>query len=134
MHVYCLMSVGGTITPQVSEVLLLNAVDMWDLRRLKQPIRARSYEGIIETDLEIIEFQGVPAVEFHAMVTIRGVPVVTQVTQANFLLRVDDLEGVELAQLGRLEAKVMGDPDMPFPFPPAPFPWNLPDPKENNNE
>lgn len=135
IKVYCLMNSGGQpLTQQVSDVLLLNAIDMWDMRRTYQPIRARSYEGIIETDLEVIDFQEVPVVEFKAMVTMRGVPMVTDVTEVRYLLRVDDLDGIEIGEWGRLRAQVMGDPDMPPPFPPPPFPWMFPGPQEHDNE
>jgi hypothetical protein len=138
IKVYCLMNSGGPLTQQVSDVLLLNAIDMWDMRRTYQPIRARSYEGIIETDLEVIDFQEVPVVEFKATVTLRGVSMVTDVTEVRYLLRVDDLDGIEVGDWGRLQAQVMGDPDMPMPFPPplppAPFPWMIPGPEENDDE
>jgi hypothetical protein len=138
IKVYCLMSAGGPITQQVNDVLLLNAIDMWDQRLVRQPIRARSYEGIIETDLEVIDFQDVPVVQFEAKVTIRDVPMVTGVTEVRYLLRVDDLDGIEIGEWGRLQARVMGDPDMPMPFPPplppAPFPWIIPGPEEDDDE
>jgi hypothetical protein len=106
---YCLMNSGRhPITRQLADALLLNAIDMFDENRRVQRIKSRLYDGVIESTLEVIEYADVPSVQFEALVSTDKFESAT----IRFIVRVDDLDGIELGEWQQLEFRVMG----PVPF------------------
>ncbi len=94
--IFCLMATGKPLTPAAHEALLINAVDMWYESRTLRRIKSRGYDGVIETNLEVIDYLGVPAVVFEANIATDK----WGATDVRFVVRVDDLEGVEQSQWG----------------------------------
>jgi len=103
------MTAGKPLTPAANDALLINAVDMWDEGRRKQLIRSRGYDGVIHSNLEVIDYLGVPAVIFEAMVATPE----WGATEVRYAVRVDDLDGIELGSWGRI---VGGDDHPLFQF------------------
>lgn len=101
---FCLMNSGKPITRQLADALLLNAIDMFDENRRVQRIKARKYDGVIESNLEVFEFSGIPSVQFEALVATERFESIT----IRFIVRVDDLDGVELGEWAQLQLRVMG--------------------------
>jgi len=93
-QIYCMMWTGKPLDKPVADALLFNAIDMYESKHRVQRIKNRTYDGIIRSNLEVMEFLGVPAILFKAMLgTDRWKSVVAQ-----FVVRVDDLTDVELGQ------------------------------------
>ena len=94
MHIYCLMHSGKSLTSSAREVLLENAQWMafegnhdW---RVKRPL----CEGYIKSDLKSIDYMGLEAVQFHALLdTPEGT------TEVDYLIRVSDLKNVCLPEM-----------------------------------
>lgn len=107
--IMCLMTTGAPLTQHVSDVLLLNAVDMWDERRRTQLIASRSYDGVIKSNLEIFEHFGVPVVLFEAMVSTEKYRSV----EVRYVVRIDDLEHMDPGEWARI---TMGS-EGPLPSP-----------------
>lgn len=112
--IFALIVSGNPLNEQVSDVLLLNAIDMWDCRNHSQRIKARSYDGVIESTLERFEHFGVPVVQFDAMVGTDDF----RSTKVRYLVRVDDLDDLDGVEWGRLQASAMM-PHMPPGFMPS---------------
>lgn len=101
IHAYkimCLMTIGAPLTQQVSDVLLLNAVDMWNERQHTQMIASRSYDGVIKSNLEVFEHFGVPVVLFEAMVSTEKFRSV----EVRYVVRIDDLEHMDPGEWARI--------------------------------
>jgi hypothetical protein len=96
--IYCLLTTGKPLTRAAQDALLLNALDMWDEKRHQQQIKSRGYDGVINSDLEVIDYLGVPSVIFEAMVATDK----WGATDVRFCVRIDDLEGVELGTWGSI--------------------------------
>lgn len=105
---FCMMNSGKPLTKTIADVLLFNAVDMYDEHRRTQRIKSRKYDGVIESNLEVIELFGIPVVVFEAIVTTEQF----EGNEVKFYVRVDDMEGIELGEWMQLQMKVMG----PIPF------------------
>lgn len=109
IHVYkimCLMTAGAPLTKQISDVLLLNAVDMWDEKRHTQVVKSQSYDGFIKTNLKVFEYFGVPAIIFEAIVSTE----MFRSTEVRYVVRVDDLEHMNPEEWKRIMAGTMGGP------------------------
>jgi hypothetical protein len=89
---------GNSLDPQVTDVLLLNAIDMWDCHRNQQRIKARAYDGVIESNLEVFEHFGAPVVQFDAMVGTEDF----KSTKVRYLVRVHDLDELDGQEWGQL--------------------------------
>ena len=101
--IYCMMNSGKQLTKALADALLFNAYDMFDENRHTQRIKSRKYDGVIESNLEVIEYLGVPSVVFDAIVS-------TDMFEGNevkFVVRVDDLDGVELGEWASTHQKTM---------------------------
>jgi len=109
--VMCVMKAGAPLTQQSTDALLINAIDMWDEGRRTQEIRTRSYHGIIQSNLEVTETFGVPAVAFEAVI---GTPDFRS-TEVHFVIRVDDLEHMNPEEWNRIMIRLGL---LPFPPPP----------------
>jgi hypothetical protein len=81
--VHCMMSSGKPITRHHADVLLLNAVDMFEEGRKLQRIKSRNYDGMIESNLEVINYLGVPSVEFTSYIETER----WQTTFVDFIIR-----------------------------------------------
>jgi len=105
MHgqIYCLMNSGKPITKMLSDALLLNACDMFSEGRRVQRIKSPRYDGVIESNLEVIEYVGVPSVSFEAIVDTDKWEAVT----IKFIVRVDDIDRIEMNQ-GQWAELMMG--------------------------
>jgi hypothetical protein len=97
--VMCLMSVGAPLTDQVCQVLLLNAIDMWEEHRHAQLIKSHQYDGKIESDLEVIKYFDVPVVIFKALVSTQER---FRATEVRYCIRVDDLDNMNPAEWERI--------------------------------
>ena len=108
--VFCMMNSGGKpMTKQLADALLFNAYDMFQEGTKTQRIKARKYDGVIESTLEVLDFNGVPSVSFEANIS-------TDKWESNtisFIIRVDDLDGLEKSEWCELQVKVMGFGDLP---------------------
>lgn len=101
---YCMMNSGKPLTKMLADVLLYNAHDMFQEGRHTQRIKSRQYDGVIESNLEVVEHFGVPSVQFEALVS-------TEQWEANtirFVIRTDDLDGIEQAEWTQLSLRVIG--------------------------
>lgn len=94
------MRMGKPISPPVADALLFNAIDMYEGARRVQRIKSRSYDGVIESNLEVIDYLGVPSIMFEALIGTDQ----WESVDVQFIVRVDDLTDVELGQwaLGRI--------------------------------
>jgi hypothetical protein len=110
LKIFALVVSGKPLTQQVNDMLLLNAIDMWDCHNHKQPIKSRNYDGVIESDLEVVEHFGAPVVQFKAMVSTTKFGA----TAVKYLVKIDDLDGIEGVEWGRLQLSA----NMP-PLPPG---------------
>ena len=124
-RIYCLMWSGNPLTPQIYEALFINALDMWQNGKHKQFIKAPKYDGVIETNLETIDYLGEAAISFEAMVSNQE----WEGTQVRFVVHVDALEKAEEFMWGGMMAI---SPEMDEPPPPPP-PMNQQRSKYNIN-
>lgn len=113
VKIFALMVLGNSLDPQITDVLLLNAIDMWDCKRHKQRIKARSYDGVIESNLDVFEHFGAPVVQFDAMVGTADF----QSTKVRYLVRVDDLDELDGQEWGQLQMSA-AMPQIPSGFMP----------------
>jgi hypothetical protein len=107
--IFCMMNSGKPLTKMVADVLLFNAVDMYQEGRKVQRVKSRQYDGVIESNLEVTEYAGVPAIQFEALIS-------TEKWDSNvvrFVVRVDDMEGIEQGEWAQLGMMSMG---CPIPF------------------
>jgi len=101
---YCMMNSGKPLTKMLADVLLYNAYDMFQEGRHTQRIKSRQYDGVIESNLEVVDYSGVPSVQFEALVS-------TELWESNtirFVIRTDDLDGLEQAEWAQLSLRVIG--------------------------
>lgn len=83
---YCLMNAGGLkMTPMLADVLLTNAIDMYSERRRRQRVKGPKYDGVIESDLQVIEYIGMQCVTFTALLGCD----MWEAGEIRFLVRVD---------------------------------------------
>lgn len=86
--IHCMMRSGKPLSRHHADVLLLNAVDMFEEGRKLQRIKSRDYDGMIESHLKVIEYLGVQCIEFHAWIETER----WQTTMIDFIIRVEDLD------------------------------------------
>jgi len=101
---FCMMNSGKPLTKMLADVLLYNAYDMFQDGRRTQRIKSRQYDGVIESNLKVVEYAGTPSVQFEAIVS-------TEEWEANtirFVIRTDDLDGLEQAEWAQLSLRVIG--------------------------
>jgi hypothetical protein len=92
--IYCMLWTGKPITPPIADALLLNAIDMYEHNHQTQRIKNRQYDGIIQSNLEPINYHGVPAIQFQALIGTDQ----WEAIQAHYIVRIDDLTNIELGQ------------------------------------
>ena len=114
LKVFALVVSGNPLTKQIHDVLLLNAIDMWDCRNHKQRIKARSYDGVIESNLDVFEHFGAPVVQFEAMVSTDQF----RSTSVKYLVKIDDLDGLDGVEWGMLQMSA-NMPQLPPGFMPT---------------
>jgi hypothetical protein len=85
---------------------------MWQEGNCRQPIRTRKYDGIIESDLETIEYFGEPAISFEAMVAFDK----WEGTQVKFVVHLDALKNAEMMMGMMVSAEVSSSPPPPPPM------------------
>jgi len=103
-HMYCMMNSGKPLTKMLADALLFNAYDMYHEGRRVQRIKARRYDGVIESNLEVCWFAESPVVMFEANVS-------TSMWENNtvqFVVKIEDLEGLEEGEWMQLVTRVMG--------------------------
>jgi hypothetical protein len=83
----CLMNAGKPLRRDHADVLLFNAVDMFEQRRKMQRIKSRNYDGMIESNLEVIDYMGEPVVAFVSYIETER----WQTNIVDFVVRVEDL-------------------------------------------
>lgn len=67
MKILCYMLSGKPLTEEICDVLYENAQEMIFYRQRRQAIQCGTkYDGIIESTLEVIEFNGIEVVSFEA--------------------------------------------------------------------
>lgn len=113
-RIYCMMWSGVPLTPQLSEALFVNALDMWQEGNCRQPIRTSKYDGVIESELEVIEYFGEPAISFEAMVTFDK----WEGTQVQFVVHLDALKSAPQRFMGMISEKASLLPPPPPPMRP----------------
>lgn len=107
---YCMMNSGKPLTKQLADALLFNAHDMFQEGRTVQRIRARRYDGVIESSLEVHDFAGQSVVRFEANIS-------TEKWESNtiqFIVRVEDLDGMEQTEWASLAVRVMAPQTVSF--------------------
>jgi hypothetical protein len=105
--IFCMMNSGKPLTKMLADVLLFNACDMYYEGRKVQRVKSRKYDGVIESNLEVVEYEEVPSVQFEALIS-------TEKWESNtvkFIIRVDDMDGIEQA-----EWEQMAIMNCPIPF------------------
>lgn len=100
-----MMRMGKPLDKPVADALLFNAIDMYENSRRVQRIKSRRYDGVIESSLEVIDYLGVPAILFEALL---GTDMWESV-DASFIIRVDDLTDVELGAWTRMVPFSIGE-------------------------
>lgn len=111
IKVYCLMSSSkGGLDEYTSDVIMVNAYDMWHYRNRHQPIRTGKCDGIIRSNLRPVQHMGVPVVLFDALVSDSQ----WECNEIKCYIRVDDLEVPPTAE--RMGLLQMGGPPMLPPF------------------
>jgi hypothetical protein len=109
-RIYCMINSGGKpLNSTICDVLMFNAVDMFECGRRTQRIKGRNYDGVIESNLEVIETFA-PIVKFEALLATDK----WDASPITFGVRVDDLDGIHL-QKGKWEsimASVLGLPPL----------------------
>jgi len=101
-----MMNSGKPLTKMLADVLLFNACDMWHEGRKVQRVKSRQYDGVIESNLKTLEHVGFPVVQFEALIS-------TEQWEGNtvkFVVRVDDMDGIEQGEWAQLEMVAMGGP------------------------
>lgn len=110
VHVFCMINSGKPLSQTILDVLLFNAVDMFECRKRTQRIKSRQYDGIIESNLEPQKGIEYPVVTFEASLS------TDQWTNqhVSFYVRVDDLDSIHLNQgvWGRVMSSMMGLPSL----------------------
>jgi len=104
-----MMNSGKPLTKMLADVLLFNACDMWHEGRKSQRVKSRKYDGVIESDLEIVEYAGFPAVQFEALIS-------TEQWDGNavrFIVRVDDMDGIEQGEWTQLNIDSVSFDELP---------------------
>ena len=109
--IHCLMKTGGLqTTTAMNDALLQNAVDMVRNQQRRQRIKSRSYDGVIESSLEVFDFLGAPVVRFNAIIGCD----LWDAGEIDFLVRMDSLDEVELGVGEWVRGRIVGVPeDMP---------------------
>lgn len=98
--IFCLGVAGGSIDKKLGEVLFANAYDMIETQTKKQRIKGKNYDGWISTDFERATLVTITGILFSASVlTPKG-----EMT-AGFIVRDQDLEGIEKAEIHILRSK-----------------------------
>jgi len=105
--IYCMINTGKPLTPRVCDILMYNAVDMFEDGRTSQRIKGRGFDGLITSNLKVIE--GVfPLVTFKVMLATDE----WEASEIEFYVRVDDLDTIhtQTGRWGRIMTAVMGIP------------------------
>ena len=108
--IYCMINSGGKpLTPTICDVLMFNAVDMFECGRRTQRIKGRNYDGVIESNLQVIETFA-PIVKFEALLATDK----WDTSPITFGVRIDDLDGIHLqkGKWGRIMGSVLGLPPL----------------------
>ena len=87
MKLVCMMNSGHPITEDLAEALHFNAHEMCRESRNTMRIRSSHFDGVIESNLEVIMFLDTPAIQFEALIDTENWSAQT----IRFLIRVDDL-------------------------------------------
>lgn len=94
MHFFCFMISGKPLTEQIREVLFDNAHEMIQAGDEHQLIQyGDKYDGIIKTDLEVINFCGAQIVHFEAELVYQPYGY----TKVKYAIRINDLEKIHEA-------------------------------------
>ena len=89
------MCSGKPLTQEIVDVLFENAHDMIDCRNRKQLIQyGHKYDGVIESNLEPIDFNGFEVISFQAELVFQPVGY----TKVDYGIRTTDLENMQKAQ------------------------------------
>lgn len=90
MKFVLMMKSGEPLNDKIREVLTLNAIDMWESKSPSQRIKSRTYDGVIRSTLEVVQFDGSPYVAFESVLGSD----MWEVNEVNFLISIEDLEEV----------------------------------------
>lgn len=107
-RIYCMINSGKMpLNPTLCDILMFNAVDMFESGRRVQRIKGRNYDGVIESNLEVID-GFVPIVQFEALLSVGK----WEAHPITFGVRVDDLDGIHLqkGKWGQIMMSVLGLP------------------------
>lgn len=102
-HLYCLMNSGKPLTETICDALLYNAYDMYQEKRNVQRIKSRTYDGMIETDLEVVDFSGMAVVSFLANISTDQY----EHNEVRFVVRLEDFDGIPEGEWQQLELRVV---------------------------
>lgn len=104
--IYCMVNSGKPLTEAQYDVLMFNAVDMFEEGRKVQRIKGRDYDGVIESNLEIQEIFGNKVVAFEALMSSS----LWESNDIQFIVNIEDLDGIHLnkGKWSRIMAHVMG--------------------------
>ncbi len=95
-----MMVAGKPLTRHITEVLFINAYEMWNEKKERQEIRSRRYIGFISTNLQVFSHFGTPCVKFESVVT--EIQEQWGVNQVRFIVRIDDLSVPPDVAFGRI--------------------------------
>lgn len=109
-RIYCMINSGNMpLNPTLCDILMFNAVDMFECRRRTQRIKGRNYDGVIESNLEVIDGH-IPIVQFEALLSTGK----WEAHPVTFGVRIDDLDGIHLqkGKWGQIMTSVLGLPPL----------------------
>ena len=100
MKIFCFMSSGKNLTEEICDVLFENAHEMIHYGRRTWPFACGTkYDGMIESDLEPVDFPGgFEIIAFTAELVFKPVGY----TKVRFGIRATDLEHMSQARWGRV--------------------------------
>lgn len=88
IKVYCFMSSSnGGIDEYTSDLIMVNAYDMWQRKSHHQLIRAGKCDGVIRSKLQVVRHFNVPIVVFEVLISNNQ----WEANEIRCYIRVDDL-------------------------------------------
>ena len=120
IRLFCLLQSGKPLTKGTYDALVSAAVRMARHGRRKLFIRSKDSDGLLETDLEPVEWCDMYGMNFTVnLMTPQGY------TKVTFFIRIDDLDNFDINNTVATRGTVMPAHAVPFPLPPG-IPPNTP--------
>ena len=113
MKVFCLFRSGKPISKSVQDGLMSTAVRMVRHNRRKLFMRSRGSSGLVETDLETVEWCGLPGMKFKAELLVGAIGY----TSISFFIRTEDIDDFDINDMSSISGTIMPAHALPFSLP-----------------